>query len=327
MKTLYSVTEVAEMILKGKILLLAGEEDLLKMLPSGKWMGGTIPYFMTENGGLLSHNHIHVVELPDFISESKVVTYASSELNKIPTDYFSNGVCFITVPAFTETHENYAKNCATYNGIFDNPLLGWVTGFDLNKKGASPKTFNGFTKEVFKDRAVAMHVNLPDDKFGKINILNLFKPGKGDRIQFLSTGFEIERCLINDKEVNFYDYLKNNKIDIQLPLVANYLGANINVSFQNLDEAKKTVTLYAPIFKDVEYRVADPIGNYEREFEQELQSRKVHPVFSCNCILNYLYANLEGKKTGNIVGPMTFGEIAYILLNQTMVYMTFEEKT
>jgi hypothetical protein len=42
--------------------------------------------------------------------------------------------------------------------------------------------------------------------------------------------------------------------------------------------------------------------------------------------LNYLYANLEGKKTGHIVGPMTFGEIAYMLLNQTLVYLTFENK-
>lgn len=39
-----------------------------------------------------------------------------------------------------------------------------------------------------------------------------------------------------------------------------------------------------------------------------------------------MYAHLEGKKTGAIKGPMTFGEIAYILLNQTMVYLTFEER-
>jgi len=46
--------------------------------------------------------------------------------------------------------------------------------------------------------------------------------------------------------------------------------------------------------------------------------------FSCNCILNYLYGELEGKHTGQVVGPMTFGEVAYQLLNQTMVQMTLE---
>lgn len=30
---------------------------------------------------------------------------------------------------------------------------------------------------------------------------------------------------------------------------------------------------------------------------------------------------LEGKKTGDVTGPVTFGEIAYQLLNQTLVYL------
>jgi len=47
----------------------------------------------------------------------------------------------------------------------------------------------------------------------------------------------------------------------------------------------------------------------------------VTPVFSCNCILNYLYADLAGDKALSITGPATFGEIAYVLLNQTLVYL------
>jgi hypothetical protein len=48
-------------------------------------------------------------------------------------------------------------------------------------------------------------------------------------------------------------------------------------------------------------------------------------VFSCNCILNYLYSELEGKQTGGIIGPITFGEVAYQLLNQTLAYLTISE--
>ena len=47
--------------------------------------------------------------------------------------------------------------------------------------------------------------------------------------------------------------------------------------------------------------------------------------FSCNCVLNYLYSNLEGKKVGSFTGPMTFGEIAYVLLNQTLVYLQVQD--
>jgi hypothetical protein len=35
---------------------------------------------------------------------------------------------------------------------------------------------------------------------------------------------------------------------------------------------------------------------------------------------------LEGKETGHIVGPTTFREIAYMLLHQTLVYLTFGNK-
>ena len=63
----------------------------------------------------------------------------------------------------------------------------------------------------------------------------------------------------------------------------------------------------------------------------DAQARKVvgldtdNVVFSCNCVLNYLFSNLENKKTGAFVGPVTFGEIAYQLLNQTLVYLEVKD--
>ena len=80
------------------------------------------------------------------------------------------------------------------------------------------------------------------------------------------------------------------------------------------------------MFEDVEYRLAEPIANLAEFFGEEFAARKVKPAFSCNCILNFLYAELEGKRTGEATGPITFGEIAYIQLNQTLVYVTFERK-
>jgi hypothetical protein len=34
---------------------------------------------------------------------------------------------------------------------------------------------------------------------------------------------------------------------------------------------------------------------------------------------------LEGKKTGGVTGPITFGEIAYQLLNQTLAYISVKD--
>jgi hypothetical protein len=100
----------------------------------------------------------------------------------------------------------------------------------------------------------------------------------------------------------------------------------INVSFNKICKEERKISLYAPVFHGVEYKIASPLNNFSDEFNAELAKTQIEPLFSCNCILNYLHANLEGKKTGNITGPITFGEIAYILLNQTMVYLTIEKK-
>lgn len=327
MKTLYALNEVIDMINRGEALLLSGDERALKNLPKGKWIAGTIPYFMSEKGGLLTHDEIQVTKLPTTITDFTIKTYSANELKNIPKDYLSNGFSYIIVPAFSDAHIDFAKDCSTYDGLFDRPLIGWISGFDLADLGkTSAKVMNGLTGEITDSKAVVMHLNLPADKIAKLNIINLFKQGHGDTITFNTTGFEITDCEINGVKKNLAEYINSKKIDTQLPLVANYMGAMINVSFQTVDVQTGKVNFYAPVFPGIEYKIAAPVADYEKEFANELNKANIQPLFSCNCILNYLYANLEGKKTGHIVGPMTFGEIAYMLLNQTMVYLTIENK-
>jgi hypothetical protein len=98
----------------------------------------------------------------------------------------------------------------------------------------------------------------------------------------------------------------------------------INVSFQALDEAARRVRFYAPVLTGVEYRQAAPVGDYRSGLSAFLANHRVAPVFSCNCVLNYLYAGLQGGQPIAIGGPATFGEIAYVLLNQTLVYLQID---
>ncbi|EKO40320.1 MAG: hypothetical protein B193_0938, partial [Solidesulfovibrio magneticus str. Maddingley MBC34] len=99
----------------------------------------------------------------------------------------------------------------------------------------------------------------------------------------------------------------------------------VNISFQDVDEVEGQVKFYAPVFTGIRYKHARPVTDYVKVFNDRLgregaiDSSRV--AFSCNCILNYLYSELEGKKTDPFVGPVTFGEIAYQLLNQTLVYL------
>ncbi len=319
---LIDLSTASDLIAKGKILHFAADETLLARLPKGNWIGGTIPYFMDAGGGVVDRERLFVTELPKTASLAAIKWYPENELPRIPAEAPDNGFSIIVIPATSAAHISYAKKAPTYEGIFLKPVIGWISGVHLSDLGKkSPKVWNGLTGEGSAEKAVVMHLGLPAGKLATIGIVNLFKPGSGDAITFEEEGFSVHECLVNGKKANFAEYLLANEIDTHLPLVANYSGTMVNVSFQAVDEKEKLVALYAPVFKGIEYRVAAPVKDYVKEFTARMPTGTVSPAFSCNCILNFLYSELEGKKTGSIVGPITFGEIAYQLLNQTLTYL------
>ncbi len=322
-KTLSTVAEANALIAAGRPLMIAGAEPLLRSLAKGCWVGGSIPYFMTEQGGQQSSERLFVTQFPDFCDQGSVKFYAPNQLAQIPSDCPDHGVSFIVLPCASEVHQTYARDCSTWPGLFDRPILGWIAGVDLKDLATvTPKVINGLTGEISGNMAAMLHLPLPKSVSAQVSIINLFEKSDGDTLTFPKSGFEAETCFVNGQKRNCAEYLAEVKADSRWPLVASYTGAMINVSFQAIDAVKKKVVFYAPVFEGVEYHLAKPQADYTARFERELASRNVKPIFTCNCILNYLYAELEGKRTGDAVGPMTFGEVAWMLLNQTMVYVT-----
>src|SRR5206468_3867721 len=64
--TLMSVADFRAGLAKApeKLFAVAGDERLLARLPKGNWVGGTIPYLMTdEDGGLTTRDSLMVQEL------------------------------------------------------------------------------------------------------------------------------------------------------------------------------------------------------------------------------------------------------------------------
>ncbi|MGC4068396.1 MAG: hypothetical protein QM784_27875 [Polyangiaceae bacterium] len=180
--------------------------------------------------------------------------------------------------------------------------------------------FDGTTGKAYADCGVAMHVQLPSDLQAVLGIVNIFEPAAGDEIEFEESGFQARTCSVNGKRQNIVEYIEASRLDTHLPLVASYMGTHVNVSIQSLENG--IAKFYAPVFKDVKYRWAKPVGKYPAEFAAAIPTKLDAPVFSCNCILNYLYGELENHRTGALTGPMTFGEIGYQLLNQTLVYIS-----
>lgn len=318
MNSLLSVQSVIDLIQSHKSLLLAGDEKVLSQLPKGNWIGGTIPYFMSEEGGLNSQEFIYVTELPSIASNIQIQLYDDKSIHTIYEDLKGNSCGIAILPAFSEVHSIFSLNAPHFEKFALSPIIGWVSGFSLSQLDPQAKVFDGQTAKAYSDKAVVMQFSLPIGKTLELGIINLFHADEGDEIQFESTGFSASEAIVNGEKVSFADYCRSKNLDTKRPLITDCNGAQLNTSFRSMD--KETVYFYAPVFKGFTYRHASDIGDYASTFALNSNIDGSKLFFSCNCILNYLHGELEGKKTGNITGPITFGEIAYQLLNQTLAY-------
>ena len=319
---LMNLNEVTKLIEEGRLLHIAGSEDALRKLPKGNWMGGSTEYFMSDlEGGKISADELFVRELN--AKNFSIKAYDVSNISQVATDAYDNGFSLVVVPFDSEVHKYYAEHAAEFEDMFMKQIAGWVAGYNLNKADACAITVDGTSLSFFKDKAMAMHIEVEADKNVTLNIINIFEQDdKAPLIEFKEEGFSVKIAIVDGKEVNFAKYLEENKIDTKLPLVGEYAGNGINVSIKDIEDG--VVQLYAPVFSGIEYRFAKAIPDYEKEFHDKLAEHQESEIFACNCILNFLYGDLEGKKLEKFEGPITFGEIAYQLVNQTLVYLVVE---
>jgi len=317
-----SPQETSKLIESGKVLHIAGTEALLKKLPKGNWVGGSTEYFVASSGGAISNDKLSIMELP--FEDFSIKAYGAAEIENVASDAFDNGFSILIVPFDSAVHKDYARNAPGYNDIFMKNTVGWISGMNLGVSGQTPIAVDGKTAIAYPDKAVAIHLKVPDDKSVNVGIINIFEQDKSSPlITFAEEGFSIKKCFVDGKETVFADYIAQNNVDTKLPLVGDYAGNGVNVSFKSIENG--VVNLYAPVFENIQYRIAKNITDYEKEFHSKLAPFKgKDSVFSCNCILNFLYGNLEGKSLDAFFGPITFGEIAYQLINQTLVYVMVE---
>ena len=317
---LLSFDETAKMISSGKFLHIAGTESLLKKLPKGNWIGGSTEYFMSKEGGKVANDKLFV----DNFSYDKfsIRTYDKNSISKVAADAFDNGFSIVILPFDSVVHKTYAGKAPEFEGMFIKNIIGWISGLNLNVEGQTPIAVNGLTGEILTDKAAVMHIEVPKDKMVSLGIVNIFTQDENSPLfEFAVEGFSAKKCLVNGKEVDFADFIAQNNIDTKLPLIGDYSGQGVNISFKSIENG--VVNFYAPVFTGIKYKMAKSIKDYVKEFNTQLKSLKnVDAAFSCNCILNFLYGELENKDIESFFGPITFGEIAYQLVNQTLVYVT-----
>ncbi len=317
-KGLFSPKEVSQMISPDNFLILAGSEKALAELPRGNWIAGTTPYFILDScEKVISQDLIFVNQLPDFITGAEIQEYDAASIRNIYADAPDNGFTMLILPNESEVLFEYALNAPNYAKFACSPVCGWVSGQLSEEMAEKPAlAASGIHAGFTKDRAVAMHVSLPPDKYAEIKIFSPFKTKAEPVIVFDRDGWTQKEAVINGVRHNFAAYLSENKIDTAYPLVADYAGAQICVSF--LKTENDTVFAYAPLFKGPEYRLSE----LDSEAREMLLPESDCIVCSLSCILNFQHPEMCGKYLDRMHGPVTFGEIAYQLVNQTTVYLT-----
>ncbi len=320
---LKSYAETVKMISASVLPLhIAGSEAMLRKLPKGMWVGGSTEYFITDEGGIISGDKLFVTEFP---YNFKAKTYDMKEIENVAADAYDNGFSILIVPFDSAVHKEYAQNAANYQDMFMKNITGWISGVNLGVKGQTPIAVNGLVGGIYANKAVALHLEAPKNKTVSMNIINILSQDeKSPLIEFDEEGFVVKYCFVDGKKTSLADYIGENSIDTKFPLVGDYSGSGVNISFKTIDNG--AVSFYAPVFRGIKYRMAKSISSYSKEFNERISRLgNTKSVFSCNCILNFLYGGLEGKKLEAFAGPVTFGEIAYQLVNQTLVYVTVED--
>lgn len=320
---LLDLRQASALIERGETLAIAGHIDCLTALPRGNWIGGTTPYFMAEEGGTCRLDRVFVQPFGQQVGE--ILCYDRQRLPHMLEDAPENGFSIVILPAASAVLEDYAREAPNYPDMYIKPIAGWVAGVHLDQLGsAQAQVIDGRSGRCYTDQAIVLHIPLPPDQAALVHAINLFSPGAGPTLRFDETGFAARECLIDGVRGSLLELIRARGIDTRLPLVADYCGAMINVSIQALELEPGLVSFYAPVFAGVDYRFADAVEDYSARFLQAMPRDGGPILFGCNCILNYLYSQLQGRQTARLTGPITFGEVAYQLLNQTAVYLTLE---
>jgi hypothetical protein len=270
---------------------------------------------------------VFVSELP---VNARAITTHFIDIGRLPAisvEAPRNGFSIVIAPGMSEIHSIYSLTAASIPGIRDIPIMGWISGVHVDDRmKVTAKVVDGVTGEVADDRIVVIRAALPPNKEASVDIINLVKPGLGDEIVFDSPSFWVQDCTINGQRNDFYTYAIHNNLELHHPLVTELNGEHISVALKVIDAETRSVQFYAPVMKDRIYRLAASVPDYRNALIRVAAEKKLDPVLSCNCVHNFTYGDLMAPQPYPLPGPAVFGELAHVLMNQTLVCLSVRNK-
>lgn len=104
----FTLEETKKIISEGRVLHIAADDSLLKQLPKGKWIAGTTPYFITDEGGVLCKDKLFVNKI-DLAEDCKVEVHDKNSVLNVTGNAYENGMIFMVIPFASEVAAHYSK--------------------------------------------------------------------------------------------------------------------------------------------------------------------------------------------------------------------------
>jgi hypothetical protein len=324
---LETVDAVAARIRRGESLLLSGDPQLLAKLPNGNWLAGSIPYFHDAQGMRESREVIGVDTLPREATGMRIEVLSATEVASVAQRAQPGEYVYVIAPAFSEAVNAFVAQEHEIPGLLNQPVVGWVSGVALSEIGATkPVVVDGRTGTIHDNALVCAYIALPRFVRPVAKIVNVFTPGDGPTIEVENDGTTHTYVIADGKRRLFADILKETHHDVRFPLVTNSVGARFNVSFQSVEESTGEVKMFLPLIPGIEYRLAKPLTDYRQALVDTIaREQPADPAHTSFCVLHYAHGSLANHHIGNFHAALAFGEIAYIMHNQTVVFLSIEK--
>ena len=324
---LYTKEEVIDFINAGRIMLLTGSEKALSGLPKGNWIAGTSLY-VVDYEGKSEEEKIFVDDFTLIAKSCKVAVYDKNNIKDIAVNGFDNGFAVVTMPIDSEVYYEFSINALSFDSMFKNPVVGYVAATKFEDYGKkSPKTSSGLDGNLTSDLAVVLYVELPDYLTARAEIENFETIDTNTpEIVFPKDGFTQSECTIDGKPGNIADYFENvvkPKLGGYTQMITSQNGALINRDVKIVDTKKGEVTFFSPTYAGDKYFLVKNGADYLKMFNDKLGSKRSDIATCFSCISYFFGGNFEGRHVVKN-GVYAFGEIAYQLLNKTIVTLEID---
>jgi hypothetical protein len=316
--------KVAKLIKAGHILVLAGAEQDLASLPAGNWIGGTASCFLVDGRLVRAEGTLIYADFSAAALKAELRPLNDRQIQELSSYYPDNGFAVIIMPGQSALLQATATSMPDWPGLYNAPLAGWVSAVPLDQLGhMQPKVFcgNGTPRQ---DIAALMYVTLPCEMFAALNIINPFDTPSRTSLRFSTGGYQIPGlCLLDGQRADLTRLIANGSIDPSPPLTADRDGALLNNSIIASDPASGMLTFLSPVDPSLTYRFAEPPPVFQDAFARAARGVDLPgAVLSSICAAGLHRLTEEIRPMLPAIAPVTFGQIGYTVLTQTIACLS-----